>query len=151
MADIGLPTPSYVSRLLFSDQHNLLFLLGAACFSAAFASVVPLLLGAAGEVSWLLLGPRLPAFRDWVDARESARYLARAEVAIAGAIAQLSEPEARRFVSVSQQAAELSSSAGSVKAISARDLQSHSTVCSSCGVRSSTTNFGSACERLCSR
>jgi hypothetical protein len=122
MADIGLPTPSYVKDA-FSDQHNLLFLLGAACFSAAFASAVPLLLGAAGEILWLLLGTRLPAFRDWVDTRESAQYLARAEVAIAGAIAQLSPPEARRFVSVSEQAAELGSSAGRVKPISAHDLQ----------------------------
>jgi len=38
MAEIELPPPEYV-KYAFADQHNLLFLLGSACFSAAFASV----------------------------------------------------------------------------------------------------------------
>jgi hypothetical protein len=106
MVDMQLSSPSYLKHA-FKDQHNLVVLLGAACFSVAFASPVPLLVGAGGELLWLLVGPRLPAFRDWVDRQLSAQYLARAETAIEGALSQLSEAEATRFLSLSAKVAEL--------------------------------------------
>ncbi len=61
MVDMQLSTPSYLKHA-FKDQHNLVLILGAACFSLAFASPLPLLVGAAGEFLWLLTGPRLPPF-----------------------------------------------------------------------------------------
>ena len=122
MADAELSPPSYV-KYAFTDQHNLVLLLGAACFSAAFASPLPLLVGATGELLWLLVGPRLPPFRDWVDARLSAQYLARAETAIQGALGELSEDEAKRFTALSEAARELSASARTKKSIPARDAQ----------------------------
>ena len=88
MADIQLSPPSYL-KFAFKDQHNLVLLLGAASFSLAFASPLPVLVGAGGEALWLLVGPRLPAFRGWVDAQLSTQYLARAETAIQGALREL--------------------------------------------------------------
>ena len=122
MADAQLSPPSYV-KYAFTDQHNLVLLFGAACFSAAFASPLPLLVGAALELSWLLVGPRLPPFRDWVDARRSTQYLARAESAIQRALSNLSEEEATRFVALSQGAAQLSSAAQAHQGIPAREVQ----------------------------
>ncbi|HEY3256501.1 MAG TPA: hypothetical protein VGJ91_21225, partial [Polyangiaceae bacterium] len=90
---------------------NLVVLFGAACFSLAFASPVPLLVSAGGELLWLTVGPRLPAFRDWVDRQLSTQYLARAEQAIEGALAKLSERDANRFRALSRNATELAASA----------------------------------------
>jgi len=106
MADAQLSPTSYL-KYAFKDQHNLVVLFGAACFSAAFASPLPLLAALGGELLWLLVGPRLPAFRDWVDGQLSAQYLARAETAIDGALAELSEDEAERFRALSRNATEL--------------------------------------------
>jgi hypothetical protein len=122
MADAELSPPSYV-KYAFTDQHNLVLLFGAACFSAAFASPLPLEVGAGAELLWLLIGPRLPAFRDWVDARLSSQYLARAETAIEGALGELGEGEVNRFVAVSRSAAELAATARQRKSIASRDLQ----------------------------
>src|SRR5205814_3538515 len=67
--DLQLPRPRYLKHAI-EDQHNVVFLLGAACFSLAFASPVPFLVGLGGELLWLVIGPRLPAFRDWVDGQQ---------------------------------------------------------------------------------
>ncbi len=109
MVDMQLSTPSYLKHA-FKDQHNLVLLFGAACFSVAFASSVPLLVGAAGELAWLLIGPRLPAFRDWVDRQLSAQYLGRSEAAIEGALGQLTDAEATRFLAFSSEVADLGAS-----------------------------------------
>lgn len=106
MFDMQLPRPRYV-RYAFADQHNLVLLLGAACFSLSFASPFPLLIGAGGELLWLLVGPRLPLFRDWVDGQLNAQYLARSELAIDGVLDQLSEAESARFLALSRSVAEL--------------------------------------------
>jgi len=106
MADVQLSSTSYL-KYAFKDQHNLVVLLGAACFSLAFASPFPLLVGAVFELLWLLSGPQLPAFRDWVDFQLSTQYLARAEAAIETALAELSEADARRFSALSRNATEL--------------------------------------------
>jgi len=122
MADVELPPPSYVKHA-FTDQHNLVLLFGAACFSVAFASRLPLLAGVAGELLWLGVGPRLPAFRSWVDARLDTQYLARAETALAGALAELSEREAERFSAVSGSAVELVALARERKTIPSAELR----------------------------
>jgi hypothetical protein len=110
MADAQLTPPNYL-KYAFKDQHNLVLLFGAACFSVAFASKLPLLVAGSAELLWLLVGPRLPAFRDWVDRQLSAQYLARAETAIESALGELSERDAQRFRALSRNATELLSSA----------------------------------------
>lgn len=94
------PPPNYL-KFAFEDQHNLIALFGAACFSAAFASPIPLALGAAGELAWLTIGPRLPRFRDWVNEQLSEQYLTRSEAAIEGALAELPEADVTRFRALS--------------------------------------------------
>jgi hypothetical protein len=122
MANAESSPPSYV-KYAFTDQHNLVLLFGAACFSVAFAAPLPLLVGAGAELLWLLVGPRLPPFRDWVDARQSAQYLARAEKAIEGALGELEEDDVSRFVAFSRSAAELVANARGRNSIAPRDLQ----------------------------
>ncbi len=110
MADAQLASVSYLKHA-FKDQHNLVVLFGAACFSLAFASPLPLFVSAAGELLWLLLAPRLPTFRDWVDRQLSIQYLARAETAIEGALGELSERDANRYRALSHAATQLVASA----------------------------------------
>ena len=73
--ETGLVTASPTWRHYFSPaflvQYNLILLGGAALFALAAASLVPLGVGLALEVLWLGIGPSLPAFRRWVDARET--------------------------------------------------------------------------------
>jgi hypothetical protein len=120
MTDMQLANPSYLKHA-FKDQHNLVLLFGAACFSLAFASPWPFLLGAGAELLWLSFGPRMPAFRDWVDRQLSAQYLARAESAIQGAVSRLSEAEATRFLELSRHVAELEQLAA--ERLASRELQ----------------------------
>ncbi|MEI9936063.1 MAG: hypothetical protein WDO69_02445 [Pseudomonadota bacterium] len=120
MAEAQLPTPSYL-KYAFKDQHNLVVLFGSACFSLAFASPVPLLVCAGGELLWLLVGPRLPAFRDWVDRQLSNQYLTRAETAIEGALSELSERDANRYRALNRDATQLLLSAQG--RLPARELQ----------------------------
>jgi len=120
MAEAQLPRPSYL-KYAFKDQHNLVLLFGAACFSLAFASPLPLLVSATGELFWLLVGPRLSAFRDWVDRQCSVQYLERAELAIEGALRELDEPDANRYRALSRNATELVARAGG--RLSARQLE----------------------------
>jgi hypothetical protein len=118
MADAQLSPTSYLKHAL-RDQHNVVLLLGAACFSVAFASPVPLFVGAGLELLWLSIGPRLPGFRAWIDRQLSKQYLARAETAIGGALTELSEQDARRFLALSSAASDLLSQAS---ALSPREL-----------------------------
>ncbi len=120
MADAQLSPPSYL-KYAFQDQHNLVVLFGAACFSLAFASPVPLLVSAAGELLWLLVGPRLQTFRDWVDQQLSIQYLARAETAIEGALTELAERDANRYRVLNRRATLLVASAQA--RLPARQLQ----------------------------
>jgi hypothetical protein len=63
-------------KRLFLVQENLVLLGGAALFSLALASPVPLLLGAAGELLWLSLGSLSPAVRRLLERRDAARRAA---------------------------------------------------------------------------
>ena len=66
-------SPSYLSTAFYS-QYNLILLGGSALFSLASASLLPLLVGLGGELLWLGVGSRVPAFRRRVDGKlEAAR------------------------------------------------------------------------------
>jgi len=106
MADARLSPPSYL-KYAIKDQHNLVVLFGAACFSLAFASRIPLMVGAGAELLWLLIGPQLPAFRGWVDRQLDAQYMARAEEAIQVALGELSDADASRFRALNESAMQL--------------------------------------------
>jgi hypothetical protein len=97
--------PSYVKHA-FAEQHNLILLFGAAAFSLAFASPLPLLLAAGGELAWLALGPRLPAFRSAVDRRLEAQRQAKADQALETASGPLSASHSNRFLVLTRSADE---------------------------------------------
>jgi hypothetical protein len=61
-------SPNYLSSAFFS-QYNLILLGGAALFSLASASLLPLMVGVTLELLWLGLGSRVSAFRRGVDLR----------------------------------------------------------------------------------
>ena len=124
MADAQLTPPSYL-KYAFKDQHNLVVLFGAACFSLAFASSRPLLVALGTELLWLLVGPRLPVFRAWVDRQLSSQYLARSEAAIEAALGELSEQDANRFRALSRNATELVASAPARLSVRERELAVH--------------------------
>jgi hypothetical protein len=71
MARASLPPPNrlapgYVARAFFV-QYNVILLGGAVLFSLASASPIPLAVGFGLEAIWLLVGPKFPWFRAWVD------------------------------------------------------------------------------------
>jgi hypothetical protein len=119
-----LPQANYL-EYAFKDQHNLVVLFGASCFSLAFASPAPLLVSAAGELLWLLVGPRLSAFRGWVDRQRSAQYLARSEAAIEGALRELDGHDANRYRILARHATELVSRAERRLSAAQLDLARH--------------------------
>ena len=59
-------------RDAFLVQYNLILLFGAVAFSAASASWVPLAVGLALELAWLVGAPLFPAFRSWTNERRDA-------------------------------------------------------------------------------
>jgi hypothetical protein len=59
-------------RSAFFVQYNVILLFGAAAFSLASASWVPLAVGAAFELAWLVTAPWFPAFRRWTNDRRDA-------------------------------------------------------------------------------
>ena len=61
---------SYLSRVFFI-QYNVILLGGAALFSLASASLVPLLVGLSLEVLYLGIGTNSPALRRHLDARDA--------------------------------------------------------------------------------
>lgn len=98
--------PSYV-KYAFVDQHNLVLLFGAACFSLAFASPLPLFVGLGVELAWLTIGPNLPAFRRWIDRRLDTQRRALADDAMAATLAKLPATQSRRYVSMNRSAEEV--------------------------------------------
>ena len=65
-------------RAALTNQYNIILVVGAAAFAAAFASWVPLIVAFLGEVVWLFIGPRLESFRGRADALEARASSARA-------------------------------------------------------------------------
>jgi hypothetical protein len=70
LADAPL-RPGYFSRA-FLLQYNVILLGGAALFSLAAASPVPLAVGGGAELLWLFVGSNLGGVRRWLDRREAA-------------------------------------------------------------------------------
>lgn len=114
--------PSY-AKYAFTDQHNLVLLFGAASFSVAFASPLPILAGAAGEVAWLVLGSRVPAFRKRIDGRLDAQRRARADDALDATLAELPATYSRRFLSLRRGTEEILTLARNRSDMPAAELQ----------------------------
>lgn len=74
--------PKYM-RAALTNQYNVILLGGALAFSAALASWRPLMAAVLAESLWLLIGPRLGAFRRASDARISRQREAKALSALA--------------------------------------------------------------------
>jgi hypothetical protein len=88
-------SPGYLSSAFYS-QYNLILLGGAALFSLASASLVPLMVGVTLELLWLGLGSRVSAFRRRVDLQlETARRTQLDDSILSGMRALGSEHTAR--------------------------------------------------------
>ncbi|HEX6765322.1 MAG TPA: hypothetical protein VF103_07585 [Polyangiaceae bacterium] len=93
--------PSALGRYparLFMIQENLVLLGGAALFSAASASLLPLALSAVGEVLWLGIGTSSPAVRSFVDRRAASALRVRADRVATGSIQSLDADYSRRVL-----------------------------------------------------
>jgi hypothetical protein len=93
--------PSYVSTAFYS-QYNLILLGGSALFSLASASPLPLLLGIAGELVWLGVGPRLPVFRRQVEQQVDNERRARLDDEVMVGMRSLAPPHNARLLAVGQ-------------------------------------------------
>ncbi len=91
----------YLSTAFFS-QYNLILLGGSALFSLASASLVPLGMGVLGELAWLGIGPRLPAFKRRVDATVDGERRALMEDEVMQGMRTLSPEHNARLLGVSQ-------------------------------------------------
>jgi hypothetical protein len=72
----------------FFVQYNVIMLFGAVAFSLAAASWVPLAVGVAVELAWLVSAPWLPAFRGWANERRDTA-LAAVEPSVASPVASM--------------------------------------------------------------
>jgi hypothetical protein len=97
----------YLSTAFFS-QYNLILLGGSALFSLASASLIPAALGAAAELAWLGLGPRLPAFRRRVDAALDGERREELEDEVIAGMRSLSPEHTSRVLGVGQSISLLS-------------------------------------------
>lgn len=93
--------PSYVSTAFYS-QYNLILLGGSALFSLASASALPLLLGLAGELVWLSVGPRLPVFRRQVEEKVDSERRARVDDEVMLGMRSLAPEHNARLLAVGQ-------------------------------------------------
>jgi hypothetical protein len=93
--------PSYLSNAFYS-QYNLILLAGSCLFSLASASPWPLLIGAAGELLWLGLGSRLPAFRRHVEQSADSERRAELDDSVLQGMRSLDPEHAARVVAVGQ-------------------------------------------------
>lgn len=84
-------------RWAFANQYNYILLGGAALFSLATFSWLPLVVGAGVEALWLALGTDTQFFREWVDSQESAEERARVAAAAAEALRTLQPNYVTRF------------------------------------------------------
>jgi hypothetical protein len=92
---------NYVSTALYS-QYNVILLGGSALFSLASASALPLAAGVVGELLWLSLGPRLPAFRRHVDQHADSERRARLDDQIMHGMRSLAPANTLRLLAVGQ-------------------------------------------------
>jgi ElaB/YqjD/DUF883 family membrane-anchored ribosome-binding protein len=106
MPNAASASPSYV-KYAIADQHNLILLFGAAVFSLAYASPLPVLAAGVAELLWLVVGPRSKAFRALVDNRIDAQQKAYLEAEMDSALGKLPEAYSARFQALKRNAEEV--------------------------------------------
>jgi hypothetical protein len=94
-------------KLAIWNQYNLIFLAGAVVFALALGSRLPLLIAAAGEAAWLLVGRWMPPFNGWVASKRNIVDLEPWVSETQTAIAVLDPEPATRVRAVGQAAAEI--------------------------------------------
>jgi hypothetical protein len=119
----NFPARSYFRRAFF-DQHNLILLAGAAVLSLAFASPLPALIGAGAEVLFLLIAPKLEAFRVFVDRQDSALRKQRLVRSLSVDVASLGPGYAPRFEAFSRALDEMVAHSVARRALSFDELDS---------------------------
>ncbi|MES1189189.1 MAG: hypothetical protein ABUL60_35565 [Myxococcales bacterium] len=105
--------PSYLSTAFYS-QYNLILLGGSALFSLAAASPLPLLVGVAGELVWLAIGPRLSVFRRQVEQRQDNERRARLDDEVMHGMRTLAPDHNARLLAVGQSISWIALSAESL-------------------------------------
>lgn len=93
--------PDYLATAFYS-QYNLILLGGSALFALASASPVPLAIGAAAELLWLGVGPRLPVFRKRVEQQVDTERRARLDDEVMSGMRTLGPEHTARVLAVGQ-------------------------------------------------
>jgi len=97
---------NYLVRL-FMVQYNLILFGGAALFSLASASPLPLLIGLGAEALFLIVGPNLPGVRRFLDRRDAAEIRAETDQAVMSGVAGLEREYAARVLALRQALEEI--------------------------------------------
>jgi len=113
---------SYVARA-FWNQYNVILLAGAALFSVALASFVPILVAAVAEVVWLGIGARSAAFRSWVAHRAFLERRARLEQELESSLAALDPSYRERFAAMGRAISEILELLGGQMGVSRSELE----------------------------
>jgi len=95
----------------FYSQYNLILLGGAALFSLASASLVPLLVGLTVELLWLGVGWRLSAFRRRVDLRLETERRAQLDDSVLTGMRALGSEHTSRLVALERTISAISARA----------------------------------------
>jgi hypothetical protein len=134
---------NYVSTALYS-QYNVILLGGSALFSLASASPLPLAAGVVGELLWLSLGPRLPAFRRHVDQHADNERRARLDEQVMRGMHGLAPGHAARLLAVGQNISWIAMNAEA----SARGAAEHAALVELDGLRAGFLRLCQLQERL---
>jgi hypothetical protein len=116
MITAAAPAPRYLSTAFYS-QYNLILFGGSALFSLASASPVPILLGLAAELTWLAVGPNLPAFRRKVEQRLDDERRARLDDEVMTGMRSLDAQHTSRLLGVGQIISMIAVQAGEGRAL----------------------------------
>jgi hypothetical protein len=122
--NLAIQAPRSYFRRAFSDQHNVILMVGAAVLALAFASFVPALIGVIAEGLFLTIAPRLEAFRDWVDRQDGAARRERVERTLRPDLLSLGPGYGTRLEALSRLLEEVVAGVAVHRALSFAELES---------------------------
>lgn len=124
MEELTIQTPRNYLRRAFSDQHNVILMIGAGVLALSFASWLPLLVGVLSEALFLAIAPRLTAFRDWVDAQDGAARKERVQRSLRPDLANLAPSHGARLEALSRLFEQLVAGVAAHRTLSFEELES---------------------------
>src|SRR5262249_5634890 len=111
-------------RRAFYNQYNFIFIGGAALFTIATFSWIPLIIGAGAEALWLVLGAGSSLFRRWVTIQEGKERHAQLERKAAEALKSLDPSYLARFEELERVGEEIKRLAGENPSLETQLVQS---------------------------